>query len=520
MAIVKISELPAADSPVSPSDVVPALQNGVTKKAAIDQFGYLPAEANAVTRTIQNKLRETVSVKDFGAVGDGVADDTAAIQAAIDSLTGSNGHRIVYLPNGTYKITRPLRLFANQGLVGESLEATQITKTTTTVDDYGSVLAPGGAVSDNYNVDSVISIIHAPGDFSRENKIQNLTLARSILGSSSYVIYAPRFAYAEFNSLSLSRATTGIFSYGLFLCSIEDVTAGRCSIGFNLSDDGTGSGGSTSLILKRFYANFEKTSADPVTGISLYGINYATLISCAVDACDPVNAGDNGTAYRFILCQGISVNGCGSEGTRGTVILTQSCRAITVNNMVAAPIKGGTFSGTIPVRSFVNSQVTFTGCFFDTVNSPGNIYDNIISDDSQITDINNTQNAYGGNTFVSYSNGSSWSKLVNGVWSTQTSSTVKNAIYSANTVSQTVLAAGSASVAGGTTITTGVSGGLQGKYCFVQVRRDDNTVPTVMAHVAQTYVLNSNMVVRFTKLSDGTEDFGTYDVDWVVLANT
>ncbi|HEY8354298.1 MAG TPA: glycosyl hydrolase family 28-related protein [Methylophilaceae bacterium] len=71
----------------------------------------------AVPRTVQDKLREVVSVKDFGAVGDGVTDDTAAIQLAVDYLNhvSATTPASLVFPSGRYLITDEIDLTATGG---------------------------------------------------------------------------------------------------------------------------------------------------------------------------------------------------------------------------------------------------------------------------------------------------------------------------------------------------------------------------------------------------------------------
>jgi hypothetical protein len=63
--------------------------------------GYLPAGTGGVATTVQGKLRESVSVKDFGAVCDGSTNDWAAIQAAQEYLK-ANGGGTLYFPGFCY----------------------------------------------------------------------------------------------------------------------------------------------------------------------------------------------------------------------------------------------------------------------------------------------------------------------------------------------------------------------------------------------------------------------------------
>ncbi len=79
----------------------------VAAGAGIDasKLAFTQAGTGATTRTVESKLRDAVSVKDFGAVGDGVVDDTTAFLAAYTACI-PNGS--IFIPPGNYLLTAPL----------------------------------------------------------------------------------------------------------------------------------------------------------------------------------------------------------------------------------------------------------------------------------------------------------------------------------------------------------------------------------------------------------------------------
>lgn len=138
-AVKIISQLVAADT-LSASDVIPVEQSGVTRKATVEQIASATVLAEVVAsgsttpRTLADRFGEVKNAKDFGAVGDGTTDDTAAIHAAVasgsryvsflgglsfsapslsddlckDCIFIGDGSKLVNLPAGSRKLIAPL----------------------------------------------------------------------------------------------------------------------------------------------------------------------------------------------------------------------------------------------------------------------------------------------------------------------------------------------------------------------------------------------------------------------------
>lgn len=99
--------------------------SAITSVTAGDASGmtYTQGGTGSVQRTAQSKFQDVVSVKDFGAVGDGVTNDASAVQAAIDVCETLK--KPLFFPAGTYYMTSGITVQQKEvHIIGEGSEST------------------------------------------------------------------------------------------------------------------------------------------------------------------------------------------------------------------------------------------------------------------------------------------------------------------------------------------------------------------------------------------------------------
>ena len=180
--------------------------------SAVD-VSFQPAGAGAVSRTVQSKLRDTVSVKDFGAVGDGVANDAAAVQAALTAVgLYSNGGTVV-LPNGTYNcgsttLTIPQKVtlyFDGATLVSSAANAVAITLGS---DSLSGKISGSNQASKIQHTGSGYGIYCNGNGESRANVvISDITVQGSSAGAAG--LYTTAFNRMTTSKLKIKGYTTG-----------------------------------------------------------------------------------------------------------------------------------------------------------------------------------------------------------------------------------------------------------------------------------------------------------------------
>lgn len=160
---------------------------------------YTQGSTNSVNRTVLAKLQESVSVKDFGAVGDGSTNDTLAFQRA------ANSGKVLFIPEGTYILTSQINFTGSPTIRGEGIRE--------------SVLQWAGS--------NGISIVGNANEFDPVN-ISNLSLRTTgsaagqairivntaQIGSSSGVINGRTYGRLNITNVSCTGATNNTFTNG------------------------------------------------------------------------------------------------------------------------------------------------------------------------------------------------------------------------------------------------------------------------------------------------------------------
>ena len=160
-------------------------------------------------RSLGNRANDIVSVLDFGAVGDGVTDDTAAIQAAIDYASTLGAE--LYFPTGVYKHTSTLIWKNGVRYFGPNVNASNT---------LGAVLVYTGsddanAINNPINSSTFASI-----------RIEGLTFVCNALSAGKALFYDTGSTYLYVEKCKFNFA--GVGAFGLVFHQTEIATISEC----------------------------------------------------------------------------------------------------------------------------------------------------------------------------------------------------------------------------------------------------------------------------------------------------
>lgn len=320
---------------------------------------------NAINRDINSKLSDFVSVKDFGAVGNGINDDTVAIQSAINYIP--NG--LVFFPSGTYKISSSIQI--NGSILGTGL-ATIIQPTT---DSFPAFINSGGLAKFsikglfiNYGVatGNVQSTNTASAGFYFTGTSNNYPYEFSI--DEVWI----RYSYYGYRDISNS-----------YMFTLSNIRCDLNAIGFALDTNGK-----TTVTMNNCYANTSSAQA-----YSFFGIDGLMFESGGFDNCNNTTSGAN--LFYVATCQGVNLRSIDFEGNTiggsySSAFTFANCVGVNISGMRGYSNTFATGSTQVNGISFASGSVgTISGIILaasgDTSTGTGAMYSVSLNGSSSIT---------------------------------------------------------------------------------------------------------------------------------------
>jgi hypothetical protein len=322
-------------------------------------IGYASGVSSPIAQTVQDKLRQLVNVLDYGAVGNGTTDDTAAIQAAIDEMEGSGNGGVVYIPQGRYKLTSNLTLTWPHCTTEDSANAVVIRgdgSGLTILLDYRTSVANGGCVSydfSGYTEAEVNSryMLTWTGGFSIIRMVNYTTLSGlAITPGTGVGLYLNSIPTGTIRDVQVKGHDTCIRAINCLGNSYEDVTLSQANVGLSM------------------YA------ATPVTPGGLAATPNAVVVShCTINICKSLAVDFIGGSVE-IFSSSFAFNGLGGIGAIRCIPDADIEKTLTVDHCFFESNSGLADVYVDASTAFASGAVSVSNCsFVHNITSSGGI---------------------------------------------------------------------------------------------------------------------------------------------------
>jgi hypothetical protein len=328
-----------------------------TAASASNSVNFLQSGIGAVTRTAQSKLRDAVSVKDFGAVGDGTTDDTAEIQAVFTALRLTGGD--ANISRGTYLISAPLTL----DYTGQTQEPV--------TQPLGVNVHGDSAHNTIFNRSGTGFAITSTGGTGVASHIYTVMDGMSFTGAASKGVKLKNHAFTTLSNMTFQGLVTGLELESVLSCKFENLVFGNATNGVEVSK-GTG----FSDINANYWDNctFRLLTGRAYSGGDHSGV-YFTAVN--VEGCgtqgDALTGGFDMTFDGAEGSVGLTIYGGYFEGNAGgwDINLTNTGTEYATHVLIGVNFNRISSSAFVTnnIRSVGKNRIVLIGCTFDHFNT-------------------------------------------------------------------------------------------------------------------------------------------------------